>query len=172
MKKSLSLWGFSQFVLTAALGTFLHFLFSFSRCYAFSPISAVNESTFEHMKILFFPQFFFALFQSRFVRRSDYWKIKLRSTCLSAVAMPVLFYTLTGLFGTLRSVVNILIFFLCAIAAPLYEERALTKPAMERKKETTYFLLFLFLAIFFALCTFFPPKIPLFQDPVHGGYGI
>ena len=68
-KRSLALWQFGGYVFTSALGTLLHFLYDLTgENVAVSFFSAVNESTWEHMKLLFFPMFLFSLFDVKFVR--------------------------------------------------------------------------------------------------------
>ena len=61
MKRSLSIWQFAGFTFTAVLGTLLHFLYEWTQMIAFAPFSAVNESTWEHMKLLFIPMFLLAI---------------------------------------------------------------------------------------------------------------
>ena len=79
-KRSLALWQFGGYVFTSALGTLLHFLYDLTgESVAVSFFSAVNESTWEHMKIAFWPMFIFAIIQSFYFKdRNDYWNIKLK----------------------------------------------------------------------------------------------
>jgi hypothetical protein len=62
MKKNLFIWQLVGYTFATVLGTILHFLFDWTSAYFFTPIAAVNESTWEHMKILFFPLLIFAIF--------------------------------------------------------------------------------------------------------------
>ena len=69
MKQDLFLWQFSGFSLSSLGGTLLHFLYDWTNeSILIAPFSGVNESTWEHMKLLFFPLFLFALIQSRFFK--------------------------------------------------------------------------------------------------------
>ena len=66
MKKRLILLSIVGFVLSGLLGVLLHFLYGLSGDLRLVALfSAVNESTFEHMKILFFPLFLFAFIEKR-----------------------------------------------------------------------------------------------------------
>lgn len=48
-----------QFFFISVLGTLLHFAYDWSKhCFLFSIIGAVNESTWEHLKMGMFPFFF------------------------------------------------------------------------------------------------------------------
>ena len=84
MKKDLSLWRFAGFALVSLGGTLLHFLYDWvGGALLAAPFSSVNESTWEHMKLLFWPTFIFAIVQSFFFKdRVDFWYIKLRGILL------------------------------------------------------------------------------------------
>ena len=56
MGKRLFYWELAGALFTAAMGTLLHFVYDWSGGWgAAAAFSAVNESTWEHMKLLFFP---------------------------------------------------------------------------------------------------------------------
>lgn len=53
-----------RFLFISILGTLLHFTYEWSQNNAIVGLfSAVNESTWEHLKLLFFPMFFLTLFE-------------------------------------------------------------------------------------------------------------
>ncbi|MBE7091063.1 MAG: hypothetical protein E7363_04015 [Clostridiales bacterium] len=175
MKRSILLWQVAGLTFATALGTLLHFIYDISgESLIFAPFSAVNESTFEHMKILFFPMLIFALAQFAFFRKDSpcFWRIKAVGTGIAVLSIPLLFYTLTGIFGKLPAFVNIGIFFLSAGLGYLYEGLQFKKRLAPCRCCALYFSLLLVTAILFILGTFFPPHIPLFLDPVTGTYGI
>ena len=95
MKRSTGLWQLWGFAVTSLGGTILHFLYDWlGGAKWIAPFSGVNESTWEHMKLLFWPMFIFALVQSFFFReRKDFWCIKLRGILLGLILIPVIFYT-------------------------------------------------------------------------------
>ena len=172
--KKLFLWQFSGFVLSTAIGTLLHFLYSFTQFLPFAPFSAVNESTFEHMKILFFPTFLFAAVQAPFFHKeyNGFWGVKLIGTSAALLTMPIAFYTLTGVFGSLPAWLNVLIFFLSAAVGFYLEFRLFDNKKTPIRSSAFPLTVFVALSVAFVVCTFFPPHIPLFQDPVTGGFGI
>ena len=75
MKRSIGLWQLMGFAVTSLLGTVLHFLYDWlGGAVWVAPFSGVNESTWEHMKLLFWPMLFYATVQSFFFReRQDFW---------------------------------------------------------------------------------------------------
>ena len=73
MKKSIGLWQLWGFATTSLSGTLLHFLYDwFDKSLVVAPFSSVNESTWEHMKLLFWPMFIYAIIQSFFFRDKNY----------------------------------------------------------------------------------------------------
>ena len=113
MKRSFVLWQFLGFVITSLGGTFLHFLYEWTgEAKWVAPFSGVNESTWEHMKLLFWPIFIFAIVQSFFFKeRRDFWNIKLRGILLGLALIPIIFYTYNGVIGPSPDWFNITIFF-------------------------------------------------------------
>ena len=173
MKRSVGLWQFFGFSVTSLGGTLLHFLYDWLGGAVWTaPFSAVNESTWEHMKLLFWPMLLFALLQSIFFReRGDFWCIKLRGILLGLILIPILFYTYNGAIGKSPDFINIAIFFISALIAYFYETRRLYKDEAPCKKRRAIALLCL-LALLFVLFTFKAPEIGLFKDPITGTYGI
>ena len=57
MKKSISFWQMVGFIAAGVGGTLLHFLYALSNeSVLVTPFSAVNESTWGHMKLMYFHQ--------------------------------------------------------------------------------------------------------------------
>ena len=174
MKRSTKLWQLFGFAVTSFCGTVLHFLYEWlGGAVWIAPFSGVNESTWEHMKLLFWPMLFFSIVQSLFFRdRSDFWCVKLRSILLGLFLIPVLFYTYNGAIGKSPDWLNIAIFFVSAAIAYLYEAwlfRAEKLPCRSSKLPIAVLSL---IALFFVLFTFAPPELGLFMDPLTGSYGI
>ena len=174
MKRKIGLWQFVGFAVVSFLGTLLHFLYDGTGSTFAALFSAVNESTWEHMKLLFFPMFLFAMVQRFFVGKEyeNFWCVKWRGTLLGLSLIPVLFYTLRGAFGTTPGWINIAIFFVAAALAYLYETRLFQKGSVPCKSQKWALLALCLVAIAFWVFTFAPPRIPLFQDPIGGTYGL
>ena len=173
MKKYLTLWQLAGFTASVALGTILHFLFDWTGAFSLAGISAVNESTWEHMKILFFPMLIFACVQYWFFRKEfpGFWWIKLIGTLVGVVSIPVLFYTFNGAFGKTPDWLNILFFFISAFIGYLVEYFLFFNDFTWRYPWIAFVFL-LIIASLFIIFTFYPPSLPLFQDPISRGYGI
>ena len=174
MKKYLTLWQLAGFTASVALGTILHFLFDWTGAFSLAGISAVNESTWEHMKILFFPMLIFACVQYWFFRKEfpGFWWIKLIGTLVGVVSIPVLFYTFNGAFGSSPDWLNILFFFIAITAAYLLEFWLLKRDYFLLPLPILACIALFIIAFCFGLFTFYPPKLPIFQDPITNLYGI
>lgn len=172
LKRDLLLWNFAGFVFTSLGGTILHFLFDWTnKNILIAPFSAVNESTWEHMKLLFFPMFIFALIQNIFFRDfNNFWCNKLIGNLAGLILIPVLFYTINGIFGKTPDFINIAIFFICA-AIVFIIETYLFKNHHYCKSPFIAFLSICFIGLLFIIFTFLTPQIPLFQDPITKTYG-
>ena len=174
MKQASSLWQWAGFGLSTLGGTLLHFLYDWSDQSAWiAPFSGVNESTWEHMKLLFWPMFLFALVQSFFFKdRSDFFCVKLKGILLGLVLIPVIFYTYNGVIGSSPDWINITIFFVSAAAAYIYEMKQFNGGIAACKNPGLAPAALIVIAALFVIFTFATPMIGLFKDPLTGRYGI
>ena len=174
MKKSVGIWQLVGFAVTSLGGTLLHFLFEWlGEAVWVAPFSGVNESTWEHMKLLFWPMFIFAIVQSFFFReRKDFWCIKLKGMLAGLGLIPVLFYTYNGVIGKSPDWINIAIFFISAALAYLYETRHFNREITVCRFPKLAFAVLCIIALLFVAFTFFPPEPGIFKDPLTGTYGI
>ena len=174
MKRNLFLWQFSGFALVSLGGTLLHYLYDWTDgSVLIAPFSGVNESTWEHMKLLYFPLFLFALVQSRFFKEHEnYWCVKLAGTAVGLMLIPVLFYSYNGAIGKSPDWLNIAIFFISAAAVFLLETRLFKRNALTCKRPWLAFGILFLMGVLFAAFTFATPQLRIFQDPLTGTYGI
>lgn len=174
MRKNISLWNFGGFLAVSIMGVLLHFLYEWTgECLIFAPFSGVNESTWEHMKLLYFPLFIFAVIQSSFFKEFDcFWCVKLIGTVAGLSLIPVLFYTYNGVFGKSPDSVNISIFFISAAAAFILEGWLFKNAPLRCRFGRLCFFATCFIGLLFVVFTFFPPEIPLFLDPLTRSFGV
>jgi len=173
MKRSIGLWQLLGFAVTSLGGTLLHFLYDWlGEAVWIAPISGVNESTWEHMKLLFWPMFLFAIVQSFFFReREDFWCVKLRGIVIGIILIPVLFYTYNGAIGKSPDWINIVIFFISAAVVYICETRLYHRKLICRSAKVSVAVLS-GIALLFIVFTFATPEIGIFRDPLTGTYGI
>ncbi len=175
MRKTINLWQLMGFAVTSLLGTLLHYLYDWTGEATWAALfSGINESTWEHMKLLFVPMFLFAILQSFFAGREfeNFWCVKLQGILLGILLIPTLFYTLNGAFGKTPDWINIAIFFVSAAVAYVYETRQFSLGSTPTKHPKRGLVILIGIAALFVLFTFMTPTIPLFRDPMTGVYGL
>ena len=174
MKHSIGIWQLMGFAATSLGGTILHFLYDASgESIWIAPFSGVNESTWEHMKLLFWPMLVFAALEYLFFReRENFWCVKLRGILMGIILIPVIFYLYNGIIGRSPDWLNITIFFVAAAIAYIYETLLFTvKPPICKDKR--YAILGVCtIALLFVIFTFATPRLGIFKDPITGWFGI
>ena len=174
MNRNVGMWQLFGFSLTSLFGTLLHFLYDWlGEPLWIAPFSGVNESTFEHMKLLFWPMLAFTVIQSFFFKSyENFLCVKLRGILLGLALIPIIFYTYNGVIGKSPDWVNIAIFFVSAAIVYIYEARTLKSgiPAVCSAKAAT--LALAALAAIFIIFTFKAPNLGIFIDPITGECGM
>ena len=174
MKRSIGLWQLMGFAITSLIGTLLHFLYDWlGEAVWIAPFSGVNESTWEHIKLLFWPMFIFAIIQSFFFKdRKDFWCVNLKGILLGQLLIPVIFYTYNGVIGKSPDWINIAIFFISAAIAYIYETRQFNNGRTACKNPKIPIAILCGIAVLFMIFTFKTPEIGIFMDPITKSYGI
>ncbi len=174
MKRSIGLWQLLGFAVTSLGGTILHFLYEWlGEATWIAPFSGVNESTWEHMKLLFWPMFIFAITQSFFFQdHENFWCVKLRGILLGLILIPIIFYTYNGVIGRSPDWINIAIFFICAAIAYIYETRLFTAVELGCRSPKLAIAVLGLVGFLFVVFTFATPEIGIFEDPLTNTYGI
>ena len=161
----------SIFVIT--LGTLLHFTYEWSGNNIFiASFSAVNESTWEHLKLLFFPMFLTTVIGYFYIgnNSSNFLCARLLSILTAILFTITFFYTYTGIVGINFAFVDISIFLVAVILGEFISFKIL----MSDFKFNTYIVLLFILILFtcFVVFAYYPPKIGLFMDPISKLFGI
>lgn len=167
MLKSISVWQTAGFFAASLIGTLFHFTYAFSgQNIMVALFSAVNESVWEHMKLVFFPLILFAILEYWFwgKQQKNFWNVKLLGITLGILLNIVIYYTISGAFGTAPLWVDVSVFYITLAVVFFVETRLFKKEYKPRLPSTTAVLLIALLAILFAVLTLIPPELPLFTD--------
>ena len=127
------------------------------------------------MPLLFVAMALFSVVQLFAVGRTypNFLAVRAISTLTGLALIPILFYTYTGVLGSSVSWANIAIFYVSALTAFLLDFRLLRKGRFSSPWQQLLGLLVLWgLAFCFVWCTFRPPRLGLWKDPLTGMYGI
>ncbi len=159
---------------TLLFGNLLHFVYGWTGQAQWAAyLSAVNESTWEHMKLLAVPWVVWSVVSIAVSRSAAAALPRAAGLLTGLTAIPTLFYTYTGIVGKSVDVVNVLLFQVAVLLAYF------VSAAMQRGGkfaaapwQIVGILVHLAAVVFFVLWTLAPPDIPLFVDPTNGTRGI
>lgn len=172
-KKTILIFQVLSAIFTILLGIILHFTFQWSNKNPLvSVFSAVNESTWEHLKLLFFPMLITTTIGYFYLGKNipKFLCSKTIGIIVSILFTIIFFYTYTGILGTNFAVLNILTFIISAILGEYVSYKLMFSVFESNNNICIAILTMLFLSFIFF--TFSPPKIGLFKDPITGKYGI
>ncbi|HIX63188.1 MAG TPA: hypothetical protein H9852_02035 [Candidatus Mediterraneibacter colneyensis] len=154
-------------VFVVILGTLMHFVYGWSgRNLLAGLVSPVNESTWEHMKLIFFPVLLWSLFLPRQLsaKAASLRPALLAGGLLGTFLIPVLFYTYSGVLGRHIFQADIAVFLTGVFATFLFAWKFRDSERLRRNRTVICFLTGL-LAVLFLIFTLAPPDIGLFAAP-------
>lgn len=159
-------------IFVSILGTLLHFTYDWSNNNVLVGIfSAINESTWEHLKLLFYPMLLTTIIGYFYLGKntSNFLCAKTLGIVAAMIFTIVFFYTYTGILGTNVDILNIATFFIAVILGEFvaYKYMLSNNPCDEK----TAIIILIILLLCFTIFTFFPPQIGLFKDPISGAFG-
>lgn len=155
-------------IFAAVLGTLSHFFYGWSgQNPVIALFSPVNESTWEHMKLVFFPVLLWSFFIPSSIGES-FPALRfalLTGALLGTWIVPVLFYTYSGILGRNIAFIDIAIFYIAILISFGAAWKLRSSVRIERSRFFIVFASILMVLAFF-LFTFSPPQIGLFAEPV------
>ncbi len=152
-------------------GSFLHFLYELSGfAIVAAPFGSVNESTWEHLKLFFWPGLAFAVVQHAYLRHrvNNFWIAKAASLALVTAGVIVAFYAYVGIVLPIYGKGNLLgTLVAAAIAIALAQfvsYRLLTGAPLSSRVRAIAIIAIVVMAAMFVVFTFAPPRIFLFEN--------
>lgn len=167
MNKKLLIYTIIGIIFVSVCGTVLHFVYEMSGYhYIAGLVAPVNESTWEHMKLIFFPMLVFAVFSSPLLK-AKYPCIgaAMSAGILSGTALiPVIFYTYSGILGFNTLYLDIATFFISVVIAFIIVYK-IASNCRKTKISALLELLVFAVTILFFVFSYYPPEIGLFAIP-------
>jgi hypothetical protein len=176
-------WEAGAFVWIMLAGSALHFAFELTDFWRpMGVFGSVNESTFEHLKLFFWPGLLFALVQHAYVKGevNNYWFGKALALVVTPIGVIVSFYFYLGILlpitgrGYLWLDIGTGVF--GVLAGNVVAYRILTAPPKARQLKRMAAGILVTLTLAFSLLTWFPPRMFLFENfygyEYSGEYGI
>ena len=162
------LWGIPvQF----ALGALFHFLYEWTgENFVVGLFFPVNESIFEHLKLVPLPWLIWWAFSGRNIKEKDRWYTACLSSVITALLlMPLSFYFYRYALNVRLDFINILLHLFCSAMGQIVGLHFWKHTKTMKKSISIGIILFLIIA--FAVLTIISPKLPLFFDGVSGKFG-
>lgn len=142
----------------------LHFGYSFTRFYPLSFLCAVNESVWEHVKIVFFGALFFNTVQclrGGRLRRSI--PALVPALFSIPVTVPFLYYGYTGILGFHVFLLDLVVAWASGLICQIILDRLMIKIKDSSRYETLSLLFLVLMILLFFLFTWYPPRgLPMF----------
>lgn len=162
-------WHILDAIVILVLGTILHFTWEW---FGYNPAAAifnpVNESTWEHLKLLFMPMLLMTAIEYFIYGKllKNFIPVRFWSIVFGMAAIVIIFYTYTGIAGDNYLWADILTFFIgtiitCWFSFCILQTEYFTSP----KSIACGFIGFFLLSAAFIWFTFRPLPIGLFQSP-------
>ena len=168
-------------IITIILGVLAHFAYDISsNSFLIGLFFPVNESIWEHLKLVLVPITTFALVYSFIYRKqkqrlNNFWYYILISIIISMIIIPISHYTYKALFKTVPDYINILIYIISIIISFYYLYRKIYTEYINpssKNNNPTGILTITILYLVFIIFTIYPPKLELFRDPITNTFGI
>lgn len=153
-------------IFTIIAGIISHFVYEWSgNNFLVGLFFPVNESTWEHMKLMFFPMFAYALIAGKKVEKQYpcIYNAMFIGILAGVVMIPVLFYTYTGILGFKVDWLNIAIYIISVLAA-YYVVYRLAAACTEKDSKVLCYTMYALLVAFMVF-TVYPPELGLFMEP-------
>jgi hypothetical protein len=174
-KRQIRKWELIGIAVIAGVGAVFHFAFEWSgELRPVAVFAAVNESVWEHLKLIYWPALLYAALEYRRVRNlsDNFITAKTAGIYVMPAAIIALFYAYTAITGSDNLIADIAIFVVSIALGQLTSYRILILPHLSRRLYISAIIGLVILGIIFALFTFYTPRFPIFRDPVSGAYGI
>lgn len=159
-------------VIIFLFGFIFHNLFKYLPIFPVSIISPVNESIFEHMKMIYTSYIFFILFIYLFYKKkpNNYILSNTLSSIINIIIFLILYLPIYKLFGE-NLILTLILYFISIFITSFIKEKIENKKD-NRKLNLLSIMIIIFIYIIFGILTYFPIKASIFMDPLNNTYGI
>ena len=167
-------WQIFASIFCLILGTILHFTYEwFNYNVIVGLFSTINESVWEHLKLLFYPMFFISIIGYFKIGRKlcNYWYTQMFGVVFALIFVVVFFYTYTGIIGKNFFLLDIASFIIGILGGEYIAYKMLKQKEMCKLEAVSIITLIIILLCFLTF-TIYPPILPLFEDPIYGTFGI
>ena len=161
-------------ILICLVGTSLHFLYEISHHNKYVALfAAVNESTWEHIKIALTPMFLYGLYDGfKYGMLDNYFIAKSLSLLVVIIIIPLIFYTYTTFTKKAILIIDIITFCIAIIGGQLTFNYVINLSSLNYIYSYLGVIILFIIFGFYMIATLLPFKNFIFKDPISKKYGI
>lgn len=160
-------------IFACVLGTLLHFTYELlGENTLIASFSAVNESVWEHLKLIYFPMLITTIIGYFYIGKDmpNYLCSKALGILAAISFIIIFFYTYTGIIGKSIVFIDIASFFVAVILGECLAYRLMIYNFNCNSK--VGIIILTVLLVLFVTFTYFTPEVEIFRDPITNEYGI
>ena len=160
----IKIWQIITVIICLSLGILLHFTYEWSgENIIVGVFSAINESTWEHLKLIHYPMIFIAIIGYGVIgkKSKNYWAAQVVGIVTAIIFTIVFFYTYAGIIGKNYAVVNIALFVISIVLGGYVTYKLLkSRKSYNAEIVSILFLIILFLSFCFQKARFYSVLFP------------
>lgn len=170
-RRVIILWEAGALVFIVLVASLLHFLYELTGFQSWAPIfGSVNESTFEHLKLFYWPAFAYAIVQHAYTRDkvNNFWWAKAAAIITAPLVLMLAFYFYLGIslpiYGRGFLWADIGTGVLGVLAGNIVAYRIMTAAEMGKAFSRAGLAICIGLGAMFIAFTYYPPRIFIFEN--------
>lgn len=162
------------FIFIVIFGTLAHFIYDWSNHNKYiALLVAVNESVWEHMKLIVLPSLIWLLIEIPFIgSNSNFMIAKLVSLMTMLFFIPVMFYLYQLIFKKTNLVFDIIEFVVAIALGQYFSYLVLNMNSFNRTLSFICLLIYIFIDGYFLIATIIPGKSKIYKDPRNNKSGL
>jgi hypothetical protein len=171
---NLKKWLIFGIVFVTVLGTLSHFIYEWS---GQNPLAglfvAVNESTWEHIKIAIFPSLILIAIQYHYFKGNNNFLIGSFLSMLAIILLiPIFFYGYQAILGDDFLILDIIDFIVSIIIGQFIFYRVMKSNELPKAYKISSIVGIVVIIVCYLTFSYYPPHNFLFEDPITHKYGV
>jgi len=169
--KKISILGF---FFISVVGTLSHFIYEWAgNNDIIGAFTAVNESTWEHLKIAIIPAFIWLVITLIISKKNNNVFIaNLFSFLTIMISIIVIFYGYKAILQKDVLILDILTFYIAIALGQYVSYKIMNYKELPKIFDNISIILLILILISFIVFTYYPPKMEIFRNPINNSYGI
>ena len=175
MNRGLTRWELLGICFVSLAGFALHYSFAWSGNWRpIALVAPVNESVWEHFKLVFWPALLWALLEYAALELDAriFWSAKGYALLVSPILIVIVFYSYTAVLGRNILALDIATFLVAVVATQVASARLAKANLRQRWVCSIGIGLLLCQFVAYSAFTFYPPPLGVFEDGRNGIRGI